>query len=108
MVPLSTLADIGFDQGPSSIERYDRVRRVVLGADLAKGIELGEGLERVKSLPEAKALPEGVRFQEAGDAEIMGEVFQGFAMAMGAGVMMVLGLLAAIQFVVLDRRTHYR
>ena len=95
-VPLSTLADIGFDQGPSSIERYDRVRRVVLGADLAKGIELGEGLERVKSLPEAKALPEGVRFQEAGDAEIMGEVFQGFAMAMGAGVMMVLGLLVLL------------
>jgi multidrug efflux pump subunit AcrB len=38
-------------------------------------------------------LPAGVRLQNSGDAEIMGEVFQGFATAMGAGLMMVLALL---------------
>ncbi len=95
-VPLGSLADVGFGQGPSSIERFDRVRRVVIGADLEKGLELGTALERVKALPVAQALPDGVRFQEAGDAEIMAEVFQGFAMAMGAGLMMVLGLLVLL------------
>ncbi len=28
------VADVGFGEGPSSIERYDRQRRIVLGADL--------------------------------------------------------------------------
>ena len=41
------------------------------------------------SLPAAKDLPPGVTISQTGDAEVMGEVFAGFAMAMGAGLMMV-------------------
>ncbi|WP_181708043.1 efflux RND transporter permease subunit [Chthonobacter rhizosphaerae] len=92
-VPLSAVADVTFGQGPSSINRYDRERRVVLGADMAPGYQLGQGLERVKELPTAVNMPAGVRIQETGDAEIMGEVFSGFAAAMGAGIMMVLVVL---------------
>jgi len=92
-VPLEAVADVGFGQGPSSIERYDRERRVVIGADLAPKLELGQALETVYALPAMRDLPAGVRAQTSGDAEIMGEVFAGFAVAMGAGLMMVLGVL---------------
>src|SRR4051812_12856048 len=92
-IPLTSLADVTFGQGPSSIERYDRERRVLIGADLVGGMTLGDAVARVKSLPEAQHLPNGVRIQESGDAEIMGEVFAGFASAMGAGLLMVLGVL---------------
>jgi HAE1 family hydrophobic/amphiphilic exporter-1 len=95
-VPLNAIADVAFGQGPSSIERYDRVRRVLIGADLVGGMALGQALERVKSLPEARNLPATVRIQESGDAEIMGEVFAGFAAAMGAGLMMVMGVLVLL------------
>jgi len=95
-IPLISLADIGFGQGPSSIERFDRERRVLIGADLVGGMTLGNALEKVKSLPEARNLPNGVRIQESGDAEIMGEVFAGFASAMGAGLLMVLGVLVLL------------
>ncbi|MET0605257.1 MAG: efflux RND transporter permease subunit, partial [Beijerinckiaceae bacterium] len=92
-VPLSSVADIGFGQGPASIERYDRVRRVVIGADLGGVIALGDAVNMALSLPEVKELPAGVRVQQSGDAEIMGEVFDGFAKAMVLGIMLVLGVL---------------
>ena len=38
-------------------------------------------------------MPAGTRIQETGDAEIMGEVFAGFATAMGTGLMLVLVVL---------------
>ncbi len=95
-VPLLAVADLGLGQGPASIERYDRVRRVVLGADLARGLALGAAIEQATSLKEAKSLPAGVRVQSGGDAEIMAEVFAGFALAMGAGLTIVLGVLVLL------------
>ena len=93
VAPLEAVADVSFGLGPSSITRYDRERRVVIGADLVGRLELGEALERLYTMPEAQNLPAGARIQTSGDAEIMGEVFSGFAMAMGAGLMMVFGVL---------------
>ena len=95
-MPLLAVAELGMGQGPASIERYDRARRVVLGADLARGLALGAAVARVKAMPEAQALPRGVRLSNGGDAEIMDEVFAGFAMAMGAGLVMVLGVLVLL------------
>jgi len=95
-VPLLAVADVGLGQGPASVERYDRVRRVVLGADLVRGVALGDALKAVYALPQAKDLPPGVRIQNGGDAEIMAEVFSSFALAMGAGLMIVLGVLVLL------------
>ncbi|MDQ0995784.1 hydrophobe/amphiphile efflux-1 (HAE1) family protein [Phyllobacterium ifriqiyense] len=89
VVPLESIAQISFGQGPSSIERFNRERRVVVGANMAKGKEIGEGLSIVKNLPQTKSMPEGVRIQETGDAEVMGEVFTGFRDAMIMGLMLV-------------------
>lgn len=95
-VPLSAVADISFGTGPTSLDRYDRARRVAIEGDLAGTTQLGEALAEVYALPAAKNLPAGVTLKESGDAEIMGEVFGGFATAMGAGVMMVLAVLVLL------------
>ena len=92
-VPLSSVATVRFGQGPSSIQRFNRERRVVISADMAAGAELSEGLGTVWALPAVKDMPAGTRIQETGDAEIMGEVFAGFATAMGTGLMLVLVVL---------------
>ena len=47
-------------------------------------------------MPTAKNLPPGVEIRETGDVEIMSEVFASFAAAMGAGLMMVYGLLVLL------------
>ena len=92
-VPLSAVADIRYDQGPSNIARYDRVRRIAVEADLAGTDALGEALAAIFALPAAKNLPPGVSVKPSGDSEVMAEVFAGFAQAMGAGLLMVLAVL---------------
>ena len=92
-VPLSTIADFRLDHGPTAINRYDRSRRVTIEADMAGQHALGEGIAAIYALPTAKALPPGVTIKQAGDVELMAEVFSSFALAMGAGLMMVYGVL---------------
>ena len=83
-------------KGPSSIARYDRLRRVAIGADLVGTDALGQALSAVYELPAAKNLPPGVVLRESGDVEVMSETFQSFGYAMGAGVMMVYSVLVIL------------
>ncbi|MCJ2140477.1 efflux RND transporter permease subunit [Methylobacterium sp. E-066] len=92
-VPLATVADVSLGQGPTGIDRYDRAVRVAIEGDMQGTDALGELIKQVMNLPTAKNLPPGVTISQTGDAEVMGEVFEGFALAMGAGLMMVFGVL---------------
>jgi hydrophobic/amphiphilic exporter-1 (mainly G- bacteria), HAE1 family len=94
-VPLSAVADVTFGQGPSSVDRYNRERRVNIGMDLV-GITTGQGLEIIAALPAVKSLQQGVRLQVTGDAEIQGEVFAGFIKAIGLGLVIVFGVLVLL------------
>jgi hydrophobe/amphiphile efflux-1 (HAE1) family protein len=95
-VPLSALARFELSQGPTAIDRYDRMRRVMIGADLVGDVALGKAVDRVMALPAATSLPAGVEIKQFGDAEVMGEVFESFAKAMGAGIMMVFAVLVLL------------
>ncbi len=92
-VPLATVADFSMGRGPTAINRYDRARRVTVEADMVGQHALGEGLAAIYDLPAAKNLPAGVEIKQSGDVEIMAETFSSFAAAMGAGLMMVYGVL---------------
>ncbi len=95
-IPLSSVATFATSQGPTSIDRYDRLRRVTLGADLVAGASLGEAVEAVTNLPAAKNLAPGLQLKQFGDAEVMDEVFASFGSAMGAGIMMVYAVLVLL------------
>ena len=88
-VPLGAVADIVTTTGPSTIERYDRKYKATIEADLAAGVALGTGQKALEELPTALNMPDGVELRKSGDAEIQGEVFTGFIMAMGAGFLLV-------------------
>ena len=88
-VPLSAVADITWADGAATVERYDRSRRVMISADLAAHATLGEALKAAAELPAWKNLPPGVRVAPAGDAEVMAELFSGFIIALGLGVLCV-------------------
>jgi multidrug efflux pump subunit AcrB len=94
-VPLKAVADISFGQGPTRVRRYNQSRRVALEADL-NGVELGEALKKIHELPTVKNMPQGVHLIERGDAEIMTELFTGFAIAMGTGILMVFAVLVLL------------
>jgi hydrophobe/amphiphile efflux-1 (HAE1) family protein len=95
-VPLATVADFRMSQGPTSIDRYDRQRRVVIGGDLVGTTPLGAALSAVLAAPAAKNLPAGVEVKQFGDAEVMKEVFESFGKAMGAGIMLVYAVLVLL------------
>jgi len=92
-VPLSSVADINYSEGPSSIKRYDRNRVVKLGADLPVGVALDTASARFKEIAGEAKLPATVEFLESGDAEVQAEMQQSFGNAMLLGLMMVLVVL---------------
>ena len=94
-VPLKSVADIGFGQGPTKIRRYNQSRRVALEADL-NGVELGTAMDKIRALPAIQHLPTGVRLIEVGDAEVMNELYSNFAIAMTTGVLMVFAVLVLL------------
>ena len=94
--PLSVVADFSVSHGPTAINRYDRTRRVTIEGDLRGDAALGAAVAAIRALPTASNLPPGVEIRETGDVEIMSEVFASFAAAMGAGLMMVYGLLVLL------------
>ena len=94
-VPLKSVADIAFGQGPTKIRRYNQSRRVALEADL-NGVELGTAMDKIRALPSIQHLPTGVRLVEVGDAEVMNELYSNFAIAMTTGVLMVFAVLVLL------------
>ncbi|HZR71443.1 efflux RND transporter permease subunit [Bradyrhizobium sp.] len=95
-VPLSVVADIKLDQGPTSINRYDRERQATVAADLVGTAALGDATRKIYELPVMKSLPKGVRVSPSGDAESLNELSAGFATAITAGLMMVYAVLVLL------------
>ena len=95
-VPLSVVADIRLDQGPTSINRYDRQRQATVAADLVGTAALGDATRQIHELPVMKTLPKGVTVNPSGDAESLNELSEGFATAITAGLMMVYAVLVLL------------
>jgi multidrug efflux pump subunit AcrB len=95
-VPLSVGADIQLDQGPTSINRYDRERQATVAADLVGNAALGNATKAIYDLPVMKSLPKGVKVSPSGDAESLNELSEGFATAITAGLMMVYAVLVLL------------
>src|SRR6266403_1875322 len=95
-VPLAVIAEIKLDQGPTSINRYDRERQATVAADLVGSAALGDATRKIYDLPVMKSLPKGVKVSPSGDAESLNELSEGFATAITAGLMMVYAVLVLL------------
>ena len=87
-VMLGQVATLTFGGGPAVIDRYDRARNINFEVELA-GIALGDMKTAVEKLPSLKTLPAGVQVLEIGDAEVQGELFASFGLAMLTGVLCI-------------------
>ncbi len=87
-VRLGEVARLEVAGGPAVINRYDRSRNVNFEIELgSRG--LGEVTEAVRQLPAVQGLPASVRLIDVGDAEMMGELFASFGLAMLTGVVCI-------------------
>ena len=87
-VRLGEIAELSMSGGPAVSKRYDRSRNVNFEIELgSRG--LGEVTEAVHNLAAVKNLPASVRLIDVGDAEMMGELFASFGLAMLTGVVCI-------------------
>ena len=87
-VLLGQVATLEVAGGPAIISRYDRSRNINFEVELS-GLPLGDVTQAVQALPAIKNLPAGVKVIEVGDAEVMGELFASFGLAMLTGVLCI-------------------
>ncbi len=87
-VMLGQVATLELTGGPAVIDRYDRSRNINFEIELS-GLPLGDVATAVQALPAVKNLPAGVKVVEIGDAEVMGELFASFGLAMLTGVLCI-------------------
>jgi multidrug efflux pump subunit AcrB len=91
-VPLGVVATVEQNSGPVQIDRLNRERTITITAEL-NGRPLGDVTREFDALKLADKLPAGVKMVPAGDSEIFVELFTGFAIAMGIGVLCVYAVL---------------
>ena len=99
-VPLRVVADISFGAGPTQIRRYNQIRRVVVGADLAPGIVTSQAMAKINALPLMKDIVagkiQGLQKLNAGDAKWQAEMIQNFIIAVFSGILLVLAVLTLL------------
>ena len=87
-VMLGQVASIELAGGPAVIDRFNRARNVQFEVELS-GMPLGDVTKAVEQLPTLKNLPAGVKQVVIGDAEVMGELFASFGLAMMTAVLCI-------------------
>lgn len=95
-VPLSRVADVSFGSGPTTIQRYNQNRRVLVGADLAQGVVKGEAQAEIDALPILQDLPQGVIRDVVGEDEWQQELMTSLMIAIVSGVLLVFAVLVLL------------
>jgi HAE1 family hydrophobic/amphiphilic exporter-1 len=93
LVDLASLVRVERDFGPSEIERQNRLRQVVVLANV-RGIALGDAQKLVKEAAE-RVVPAHLTTSFMGNAETMQESFVAMLMALGLAIVLVYMILAA-------------
>ena len=95
-VPLGRVAEISFGSGPTTIQRYNQNRRVLVGADLASGVIKGEAQAAIDKLPILENLPQGVIRDVVGEDEWQQELVQNLIIAIISGFLLVFAVLVLL------------
>lgn len=92
-VPLSSVADIDYSEGVSSIKRNNRSRVVTIGSDLPQGVALDTATAAFRAAVDEAEIPASVRLVESGDTKVQREMQESFVNAMLLGLLLVLTVL---------------
>jgi hydrophobe/amphiphile efflux-1 (HAE1) family protein len=93
MVPLRSIANVRFEQGPQVITRYNNYRAVTINGGPAQGISSGTALQAMTTVSD-KTLPSGYNFEWTGTA------YQEKAASGQTGIILSLAVLFAYLFLV--------
>jgi len=94
-VPISAVVSISESYAPTTIKRFDRLKKVIVGADITKALPLDK-LVTIVNEHQGEWLGKGVAFELDGDAKHMQESNEAFGIAIGAALVMIYLILAAL------------
>lgn len=94
-VPISAVVSITQSYAPTTIKRFDRLKKVIVGADITKALPLDK-LVSIVNERQGEWLSKGVAFELDGDAKHMQESNEAFGVAIGAALVMIYLILAAL------------
>lgn len=94
-IRLSSVVSITTATEPSTIKRFDRQKKVLVGSDITKALPLDK-LVNIVNERQSEWLTEGVSFEYDGDAKYMKQSNDAFGVAIGAAVIMIYLILAAL------------
>ncbi|MDD2830154.1 MAG: efflux RND transporter permease subunit [Sulfuricurvum sp.] len=95
MVRLSSVIQITNSLAPTTIKRFDRLKKVIVGADLTRELPLDK-LVTIVQERQNEWLTKGVSFELDGDAKYMKQSNDAFGVAIGAAIVMIYLILAAL------------
>ncbi|MFA7297355.1 MAG: efflux RND transporter permease subunit [Dehalococcoidia bacterium] len=101
-VALRQVATLREVSGPTQINRRDRERVVVVGADLATGHSLSEVQPALNRIVQETKLPNGYSIEIGGESADQAESFGQLFLALGASVLMAYLLMAVLYNSLLD------
>lgn len=93
-VDFSNVVTIRRGEGPTQIDRFNRMRNVTIGANL-NNLPLGEAVDAVNAYLAREPLPPGVTAKFSGQSDMMKESFANLFFAMGLAVVAVYMILAS-------------
>ncbi len=94
-VPLTAVVSITQSFAPTTIKRFDRLKKVIVGSDITKALPLDKLVELVNER-QNEWLGKGVAYELDGDAKHMQESNEAFGVAIGAALVMIYLILAAL------------
>lgn len=94
-VPLSNVATLVKGSGPTSIDRYNRQRRILIQANLSKGQALGNVLEIARQEMVSMNLPPDYQYAPLGRSKELGRAVQNYLIAFMLSLMFMYMILAS-------------
>ena len=94
-VRLSSVIRITRTMEPTTIKRFDRQKKVLVGSDITKALPLDK-LVQIVNDRQSEWLTDGVAYEYDGDAKYMKQSNDAFGVAIGAAIIMIYLILAAL------------
>lgn len=94
-VPLSNVATFELGTGPTSIDRYNRQRRVLIMGNLSKNLALGDLINIASQHMESLNLPPGYTYGTVGRSRELGRAVQNFLIAFLLSIVFMYMVLAS-------------
>ena len=95
-VALESVADIELAQGPSTIQHSNRIRSINVYADVAQGVGSGSVIAKWQAMMnEQDIIPPTTEVTPIGEADMIGEMFEQFLLALFLGILFSYMVLAS-------------